>query len=438
MKQLTLDLQNYRKFKTLHLDFHPRFTLLMGVNGTGKTSVLHGIWRSWQPMIYGANAGYSYPTVNEVHRQASVDVSSESWLTTLFPLQTAGNFSWDEVLLPGIGTALDGTGGARFLGNEWVGVLARMIKATFQTEAPTTITLFDVPVDRPAPIPLLARFGAAKPQPAGEAGGLKKPFSERKDVWALAQSDEVQSAQLTSWFQYYELRGLQEKETPLLLKLARKAVLAAIHAEDISFIIRENALMVCHADVGWRKFSDLSDGQQRIAAIFCDLAMRCASLNSHLGEQAIEETTGVVTIDELDLHLHPQWQRTVIQDLLSVFPNLQFIATSHSPFLLQAAFAQGTVIDLGTGQAVTAPDESIEDIAEHVMGVHPFPQRSQRWHDMKAVAAEYYHLLEVAKQSADSDEVKAVKARLDALIIPYTDDPAYAAWLEMHRAAAGV
>lgn len=425
MKQLTLDLQNYRKFKTLHLDFHPRFTLLMGVNGTGKTSVLHGIWRSWQPMIYGANAGYSYPTVNEVHRQASVDVSSESWLTTLFPLQAAGNFSWNGGIVLGIGAALDSTGEPNWMGHDWVYRVGMLVKTAFQASVPT-------------PIPLLARFGATKPQPVGETGGLKKPFSERKDVWALAQSEEVQSAQLTSWFQYYELRGLQEKETPLLLKLARKAVLAAIHAEDISFIIRENALMVRHADVGWRKFSDLSDGQQRIAAIFCDLAMRCASLNSHLGEKAIEETPGVVTIDELDLHLHPQWQRTVIQDLLSVFPKLQFIATSHSPFLLQAAFAQGAVIDLGTGQAVTTPDESIEDIAEHVMGVHPFPQRSQRWHDMKAAAAEYYRLLEVAKQSADSDEVRVVKSRLDALIIPYTDDPAYAAWLEMHRAAAGV
>ena len=425
MKQLTLDLQNYRKFKMLHLDFHPRFTLLMGVNGTGKTSVLHGIWRSWQPMVFSAYAGGSMPILNEVHRQSSIDVSSESWLTTLFPLHAYGDFCWNEASVSGVGVMLGSTGGGDFIDHQSVGKMTTMVKAAFQADTST-------------PIPLLARFGAAKPQPAGEAGGLKKPFAERKDVWALAQSDEVQSAQLTSWFMYYELRGLQEKETPLLLKLARKAVLAAIHAEDISFIIRENALMVRHADVGWRKFSDLSDGQQRIAAIFCDLAMRCASLNSHLGEKAIEETTGVVTIDELDLHLHPQWQRTVIQDLLSVFPKLQFIATSHSPFLLQAAFAQGAVIDLGTGQAVTAPDESIEDIAEHVMGVHPFPQRSQRWHDMKAVAAEYYRLLEVAKQSADSDEVKAVKSRLDALIIPYTDDPAYAAWLEMHRAAAGV
>jgi len=426
MKQLTLDLLNFRKFKTLHLEFDPRFTLLMGVNGAGKTSVIQGIWRSWQPWMLTANIRGSLPAVNEVHRQASIDVSSESWLTPQLPLQVTGDFFCNEATSGGIGVTFDGSAGSPMAVNQhkW-NQMSMMVKPAFLAE---TLT----------PIPLLARFGASKPQPAGETGGLKKPFVERKDVWALAQSDEVHAAQLTSWFQYYELRGLQEKETPLLLTLARKAVLAAIHAEEISFIIRENALMVRHADVGWRKFSDLSDGQQRIAAIFCDLAMRCASLNSHLGEKAIEETTGVVTIDELDLHLHPQWQRTVIQDLLSIFPNIQFIATSHSPFLLQAAFAQGSVIDLATGQTVTPPDASIEDIAEHVMGVHPFPQRSKRWHDMKAVATEYYNLLEVAKKSTDSQEVQAVKLRLDELLIPYTNDPAYAAWLEMHRAAAGV
>ena len=431
MKQLNLELKNYRKFKVLHLNFHPRFTLLTGINGSGKSSVLHGIWHSWQPMITDITGGIgALPTLKDVHRSDSVEVSPVSWQTAplpqlpQFPLHAVGSFSLGHVEEGCVGITLRRTESSCHPDVIPWNQVGASVQAAFQSNASTSI-------------PLIARFGIAAPC-SEWVDDLSPPFAELKDVWARAQSDEVQLADLTRWFKYYELRGLRENETPLLLKLVRKAVMAAIHAEDIGFIIRENALMVRHADVGWRKFSDLSDGQQRIAAIFCDLAMRCASLNSHLGEKAIEETTGVVTIDELDLHLHPQWQRTVIQDLLSVFPNLQFIATSHSPFLLQAAFAQGTVIDLGTGQAVTALDESIEDIAEHVMGVHPFPQRSQRWHDMKAVAAEYYRLLEVAKQSADSDEVKAVKSRLDALIIPYADDPAYAAWLEMHRAAAGV
>lgn len=425
MKQLSLDLKNFRKFESLHLDFHPRFTLLMGVNGTGKTSVLEGIRYACSALLVHAQAMQSQLSSVEAHRKVSIDVASESWLMACFPVQAGGDFSWDEVHLSGLGLTLNSVGSMEFMGGHFFNVIGASIKTAFEAKSQ-------------APIPLLARFGASKPRPAGQAGALVKPFVERKDVWVLANSDEVQAAQLTSWFQYYELRGLQEKTEPLLLTLARKAVIKAIHAEEIGFVIRENALMVRHADVGWRKFSDLSDGQQRIAAIFCDLAMRCASLNSHLGEKAIEETTGVVTIDELDLHLHPQWQRTIVQDLLAVFPKLQFIATSHSAFLLQAAFAEGAVIDLATGQAVTPPDPSIEDIAEHVMGVHPFPQRSKRWHDMKAVAAEYYQLLEVAKVSPDSPEAKAAKVRLDEVLIPYTHDPAFAAWLEMNRAAAGV
>lgn len=49
-----------------------------------------------------------------------------------------------------------------------------------------------------------------------------------------------------------------------------------------------------------------------------------------LAEKALEMTPGVVLIDELDLHLHPKWQRRVITDLRRTFPMLQFICTTHS------------------------------------------------------------------------------------------------------------
>jgi AAA domain, putative AbiEii toxin, Type IV TA system/AAA domain len=425
MQQLSLDLQNFRKFESLHLDFHPRFTLLMGVNGTGKTTALRGVYMSWVLAFDPFFKFAPWLTDMDVRKTASIDVSANSWLVACFPVKTSGDFRLNKLEHKGSGQLMQ----------DGFGRVSHTDENTLETLNMTMTRCLKA--DGHLAIPLLARFGASKPAISEDAGALSIPFVERNEVWALAASDVTDANKLTSWFRYYELRGLQEKEPPLSLTLARKAVLKAIHAEEISFVIRENALMVRHTDVGWRKFSDLSDGQQRIGAIFCDLAMRCASLNSHLGERAIEETPGIVTIDELDLHLHPQWQRTVIQDLLAVFPKLQFIATSHSPFLLQGAFAQGTVIDMGTGQTVAPPDPSIEDIAEQVMGVD-MPQRGKRWHDMKDAATEYYKLLEVAKQSTDDAVVQAAKARLDALIVPYTNDPAYAAWLEMHRAAAGV
>jgi hypothetical protein len=85
---------------------------------------------------------------------------------------------------------------------------------------------------------------------------------------------------------------------------------------------------------------------------------------------------------------------------------------------------------------VAPTDPSIEDIAEHTMGVTQ-PQRGQRFQEMKAAAQAYYTLLEQVPMA--TSEVKAViKQKLDDALIPYTNDPAYAAFLEMHRAAAGV
>lgn len=48
----------------------------------------------------------------------------------------------------------------------------------------------------------------------------------------------------------------------------------------------------------------------------------------------ILKTPGIVFIDEIDMHLHPEWQKSILHDITSVFPNVQFIATTHSPSVL--------------------------------------------------------------------------------------------------------
>jgi predicted ATP-binding protein involved in virulence len=84
----------------------------------------------------------------------------------------------------------------------------------------------------------------------------------------------------------------------------------------------------------------------------------------------LEQAPGVVTIDELDLHLHPKWQRHVIHDLKAVFPSLQFIATTHSPQLIGEALPE-EVIRLGQ-QESSHPAQSFgmdsNWILRHLMG----------------------------------------------------------------------
>ena len=76
----------------------------------------------------------------------------------------------------------------------------------------------------------------------------------------------------------------------------------------------------------------LSDGEKCTLAMFGDLARRIALANPGLSNPL--EGKGIVLIDEIELHMHPSWQRRVLSVLKSVFPNIQFIITTHSPQIL--------------------------------------------------------------------------------------------------------
>ena len=75
--------------------------------------------------------------------------------------------------------------------------------------------------------------------------------------------------------------------------------------------------------------SQLSDGERSFLAMICDLGRRLALANPRLSNPL--HGPGVVLIDELELHLHPKWQRQIIHNMTTTFPHCQFIATTHSP-----------------------------------------------------------------------------------------------------------
>lgn len=74
----------------------------------------------------------------------------------------------------------------------------------------------------------------------------------------------------------------------------------------------------------------LSDGERGVLSMVLDLARRLSQANEGI-EDPLTEGQAVVLIDEIDLHLHPKWQRQIVQKLRETFPRCQFIATTHSP-----------------------------------------------------------------------------------------------------------
>ncbi len=90
------------------------------------------------------------------------------------------------------------------------------------------------------------------------------------------------------------------------------------------------------------RLEQLSDGEKMLLMLVTDLARRLAIANPSSNDALSGE--GIVLIDEIDLHLHPQWQRTVIHSLTQTFPNCQFIVTTHSPQLLSGVRRENVFI----------------------------------------------------------------------------------------------
>lgn len=95
------------------------------------------------------------------------------------------------------------------------------------------------------------------------------------------------------------------------------------------------------------RLEQLSDGEKCYIALVCDLTRRLTIANPGGGSPLTGE--GIVLIDEIDLHLHPEWQRDVVSKLVSTFPNCQFFMTTHSPIV--ASDVEGKVFAMTGGQA---------------------------------------------------------------------------------------
>lgn len=83
--------------------------------------------------------------------------------------------------------------------------------------------------------------------------------------------------------------------------------------------------------------NQLSDGYKSTISLVADIAYRMAVLNPQLLEDVCEETDGIVLIDEVDLHLHPEWQQRILADLMAIFPKVQFIVTTHAVPVISSA-----------------------------------------------------------------------------------------------------
>jgi hypothetical protein len=133
------------------------------------------------------------------------------------------------------------------------------------------------------------------------------------------------------------------------------------------------------ADADALDVEQLSDGERGMLSLVLDTARRLVLANPGL-ENPIRDGQAIVMIDEIELHLHPQWQREIIGKLTKTFPNCQFIVSTHSPLILGEVSANDVLL-LDADGAVYRPNQSLgmdtNFILEFLMGTSQRDEATQ-------------------------------------------------------------
>ena len=151
----------------------------------------------------------------------------------------------------------------------------------------------------------------------------------------------------------------------------------------------------------------MSDGYKCTISLITDIAYRMAQLNPQLREQVLE-APGVVIIDEIDLHLHPEWQKRILGDLTSIFPNIQFIVSTHASSVISSVKSENLVIL--NGNKVESPNGEVygKDSNTIHSGVMRSSERPDR---IMSMFSDFYEALD-----DDIEKAKTIITEIERLI----------------------
>ena len=343
MRLERIELQNYRQFGVFETDFDKRLTVLCGDNGAGKTAVLDAVavaLGTFLMHVDGPNAHIVSPMLSKSDVRLQIG--------------KAGSLSSYEPQTPTV-VAVQGTVEGSCI--RWSRKLNRLGGRTTVSEAKEASKISkriqeSIKTDVNAVLPLLAYYGTGrlwvhKRGMSGMPNVFEKRFS-RANGYIDCLDSATNEKLMLGWFRRMTMVELQYgQQIPELVAVcqALSTCLKDLSPEysdvAVAYSLKQNALVLKTVDKSGERsellFDRLSDGYRGVLSLFADIAYRMAVLNPNSAE--ILSTPGIVLIDEVDLHLHPKWQSRILGDLLRIFPNLQFIVSTHAPKVISSVKA---------------------------------------------------------------------------------------------------
>ena len=373
-----INIKNFKCFAESSIELHPRMNVFLGINGVGKTALLDAIALSL--------GGY----LSKV-KMSSLKLSKESARCVS---QKIGNTLEKQLQFP-VELEISGKLAGRDISwkRVWELKSSGELNSTTKYETEFEVQSFTQADDELHIYPLLAYYGVYNVKQTSEKT-IRDGDSSRILGYKNCLDLKLNNEQRLHWFQQKTLQSLQDaitlpelKATLCAMEKCVEGVMLTAKSIEVRYGAKSSNLEILYTDKSDKQqiqpFSELSDGYRKILNLVADIACRMAILNPHLLGQTLNKTPGIVLIDEVDLHLHPSWQRRVLHDLMAIFPKIQFIVTTHAPAIIQSV-NEGNLAVLDRDQVYPnqkAYGKDFNSVLKQIMGTDARPKEIQLMFD---------------------------------------------------------
>ena len=415
-----LKLHNFKCFEDLDMEFHDNLTVIVGSNGAGKTTILEGAAIAVSSLFVkmdGLTGGkidrtqahlksYSVGSTKDVQEQYPVVVSA---IAKDNQFLSGEDIEWTRSLSSSTGQTLFGD--AKDITSLGVELQQKVRKG-----------------DTKILLPLFAYYGTGRLWDYHrEKQSDVFETNNRLNGYLNCMDGTANIKLMMNWFLKMTVQKYQNQELNLGDIPELEAVYSAMETcyrritgcdyVKMQYNMGTKALDVAYKDASGNimrmPINQLSDGYKSTISLVADIAYRMAVLNPQLLGSVCSQTDGIVLIDEVDLHLHPEWQQQILADLTAIFPKVQFIVTTHAPAVISSV-EQECVRVLHNNQidlpALETYGRDTNGILRAVMGV------SERQPKTMEQFSNFYKLID----SGDMEKAEQLLAELEE---QYPDDP---------------
>jgi len=339
----SLELNNFRRFTKANFSFQPNVNVIIGRNGAGKTTLVEAIAKQLQCIADGLS--YKETKTDEIYSNDDINYEASE-----LENEINVDFSFFEIE-KNVDNELD---------------IELSVKSVYTKEGFKDLLFSDFDYlnkigselniykreKQILHLPVLLYYGLDsiqdfQPEPSRNKQQLLPSVSDTyKD--ALLKG-KINFSYFFEWFRWQEQIEFQLKGNKMLDNFRNVVCTILSNETDIfehlhtDWLNNMYGMLMIEKNGQKLKINQLSSGEMRIFEIAVNIMYRLAVANQ--GSTNPLNGNGIVLIDEIDMHLHPEWQQRVVHQFTHTFPNIQFIFTTHSPDVLSSVLPQN-IIDL--------------------------------------------------------------------------------------------